>query len=186
MFLAEVAVLLGASFLGDSGRRLSSRSLVSSRALLGSFLVGLCIRLFLCTYALYSFKRHKKQMHVYRSHTFLVKVEMVLPNVWAHPKNVTHQNSLGKQYVHGNCTGLGAWAVEPAGQLRNVGVELFYRLNKLNTDALGFLEHVRDVIPLLLSCYVGKHSAKVEHDTVIERLPKNPLGSFLEKPCRSM
>jgi hypothetical protein len=78
MLLAEVAMLLGASFLGVSSHRLSTRSLVSFLALVTSFLVGLHVGLFLCTYALYSLKRHKKQMHVHGSHTFLVKIEMVL------------------------------------------------------------------------------------------------------------
>jgi hypothetical protein len=49
MLLAEVAMLLGASFLGDSGRRLSTRSLVSFLALIEGFLVGSCVGLFLCT-----------------------------------------------------------------------------------------------------------------------------------------
>ncbi len=84
MLLAEVAMFFGASFLGDSGRRLSTRLLVSFLALVGSFLIGLCIGLFLCTYALYSLKRHKKQTHFHGSHTFLMKVEVVLPCKWAH------------------------------------------------------------------------------------------------------
>ncbi len=65
--------------------------------------------------------------------------------------------------------GLASWAVVPVGQLRNVGVELFYMLHKLtHTDALGFLEHVHDVVPFLLSCVVGKHDEKVEHHAVIK------------------
>jgi hypothetical protein len=57
-FLAEVITLLSGSFLGDSGRRLSTRSLVFFLALVGSFLVGLCVGIFLGTYALDSPKRH--------------------------------------------------------------------------------------------------------------------------------
>jgi hypothetical protein len=79
MLLAEVAMLLGASFLGDSDRSISARLLVSFCAFVGSFLAGLCAELFLRIYALYSLKRHKKQKYVHRSHTFLVKVELVLP-----------------------------------------------------------------------------------------------------------
>jgi hypothetical protein len=112
-----------------------------------------------------------KQMHVYGSHNFLTKVEMVLPCKWAHPMNMTCQISLGEWYVHGNHTGLGTGAVESAWQLRNEGVELFYTLHKLTqTDALGFLEHFLNVIPLLLSHAVGKHSdsEKVEYHAVIE------------------
>ncbi len=95
MFLAEVAIFLEADFLQDSCHSLSTRSLVSFLALVGSFLVGWCVGLFQCTYMLNSLKRHKKQTNVYRSHTFLVKVEKVLPCKWAHPKNVTCQVSLG-------------------------------------------------------------------------------------------
>ncbi len=142
MFLAELSMLLDASFLGgDSGRRLSISSLVSFLALVGSFLVGLCIGFFLGTFMLNSFERHEKQTYVHGSHTFLVKVELILTPMWAHPSNVTHQISLCDWYVHGNCTELGAWVVEPARQLHNVGVELFYMLHKLtHADVLGFLE----------------------------------------------
>jgi hypothetical protein len=74
MFLAEVAMLLSASFLGDSGHRLCTMSLVSFLALVGSFLARLCIGIFLRTYALYSLEKHKKQMHVHGSHIILMKV----------------------------------------------------------------------------------------------------------------
>ncbi len=84
MFLAEVAMLLGASFLGVFDCSLSTRSLVFFLAFVGSFLAKLCVGLFLRTYALYSLERHKKQMHVHGSHTFLVKVEVVLPGKWAY------------------------------------------------------------------------------------------------------
>jgi hypothetical protein len=71
----------------------------------------------------------------------------------------------GKRYVHGNCAGLGAQAVIPARQLCNhVGVKLLHMLHKLtNADALGLLEHVCDVVPLLLSRIVGEHGEKVGH-----------------------
>jgi hypothetical protein len=67
LLLAEVAMLLDANFLWNSGCRLSTRSIVSCLALVGSFLV-----------VLNSLERHKKQTHVHGSHTFLVKVEMIL------------------------------------------------------------------------------------------------------------
>ncbi len=58
---------------------------------------------------------------------------------------------------------------EPAWQLCNIGVDLFFMLHKLmHADALGFLEHVCDVESFLLSCGVGKHGEKVEHHAVIE------------------
>ncbi len=119
-------MLLGASFLGESDCRLSTRWLVSFLALIGSFLAGLCIGLYLRTCALYSIERHKKQTHLHGSHTFLMKVEVVLPCKWAHPQNVTHQISLSEWITHLNCGGFGTWAVVPAWQLHNVGVELLY------------------------------------------------------------
>ncbi len=132
-------------------------------------LVGLCIAAFLGTYVINSLKRYKKQTNVHGSHTFLVKVEMILIRMWAHPKNVTRQISLDKRHVHGNHAGLGAQAVEPAGQLHNVGVELFYMLHKLtHTDALGFLEHICDEVILLLSRVVWKQGEKLEHHAVIK------------------
>ncbi len=71
MFLAEVPMLLSAKFLWDSGHRLSTRLLVSFLALVGSFLVGLGIGLFLCTYTLNSLEWHKKQTDVNGSLPFL-------------------------------------------------------------------------------------------------------------------
>jgi hypothetical protein len=137
--------------------------------LVGSFLGALCVGSFLGTYALNSLERHEKRTYGHGHHTFLVKVELILPHIGAHSKNVTCQISLGEWYVNGYCTGLGAWAEKPARWLCNVGVELFYTLHKLrHADALGLLENVRDVVPLLLSHIVGKHSEKVEHHAVIE------------------
>ncbi len=98
-----------------------------------------------------------------------MKVELILPHMWALPKNVTCQISLGKWYVHGNCIGLGTWAEEQAGQFHNVGVELFYTMHKLmHADALGLLEHVCDVVMLLFIGIVGKHGEKAEHNAVIK------------------
>ncbi len=42
-------------------------------------------------------------------------------------------------------------------------------LHKLmNADALWFLQHVRDVVPLVLSRIIGELGEKVEHHTVFE------------------
>ncbi len=89
MFLAEVAMFLGACFLGNLAHRVGARPLVTLVALVRSFLVGLCIGSFLSTYVLNSLKRQEKQMHVHRCHTFLMKVELILSHMWAHPMNVT-------------------------------------------------------------------------------------------------
>jgi hypothetical protein len=64
MLFAGVAMLLGASFLGDSGHRLSTRSLVFILALVGSILIGLYISLFLGTYVLYNLKRDMRSKHM--------------------------------------------------------------------------------------------------------------------------
>jgi hypothetical protein len=61
MLFVEVAMLLKVDFLGDSGHRSSTRSLVSCLALDGSFLVGMCVGLFLCTYMLYCLKKCENQ-----------------------------------------------------------------------------------------------------------------------------
>jgi hypothetical protein len=98
-------------------------------------------------------------------------------------ENVTQQISLSKGHIHGNRVCLHAWALVPAGQLRDVGIELFHMLHKLtNTDVLGFLQHVRDVVSLLLCRVVGEHSEKVEHDTVFERLSQHSPGPFPGQP----
>jgi hypothetical protein len=108
MFLAMVAVFFGTSFLRDSGTVVSTRSLCTllfavqrfliakSNGLFGSFLATLlavqgflvarCVGLigyFLATYTLDCLERQKGPMHVHRSPTFLVKVELILPRVWA-------------------------------------------------------------------------------------------------------
>ena len=118
-------MLLGVSFLWDSGRRFSTRLLVAFLAIGGSFL-RLWAGLLLGTYALKSLKRHKRQMHVERHHAFLVEIVLVLPLKWTHPKNVTPQFTLGEWNVCWNCSGIGTWAVVEAWHLQDVGIELLY------------------------------------------------------------
>ena len=89
MFLAEVAMLLGSSFLWNFVSRLCTRSLVSFLVFRRSFLSGLCIGSFLGTYALNGLKALKKRTHVHGIQSFLMKIELILPHMWAHPKNVT-------------------------------------------------------------------------------------------------
>jgi hypothetical protein len=89
MFLAQVAMFLGASFLGNLAHRLGMRSLVTFLAFVRSFCVGLYVGFFLDTCRLNSVERHKKQTHVNGCHTFLVKGELFLPRVWGHSKNMT-------------------------------------------------------------------------------------------------
>ncbi len=148
----------------------SSTGLLSScLVLVRSFLSGLRMGFLGGTHMLNSLERNLKIMHVHWSHALFLQVELILPLVRTHPENVTPQISLGERNVCRCHSGDVARAVVPAGQLRNVGVELLYALYKLAcANPLGLFEHVGKVVLLLLSCVVGKHSEKVEHDTVIE------------------
>ncbi len=53
-------LLVGASFLGDSGRRFGTRLLLAILVLGGSFFGRFCLGLLLATYVLNSLKRRKK------------------------------------------------------------------------------------------------------------------------------
>jgi hypothetical protein len=185
MLLAQVAMFLGTYLFWDSGTfsiRLLRTLLLAVQRFLVARRVGL-LGSFPATYALDSLKRLMEQMHIHGSTTFLVKVVLVLPRVGTHSENVTRQISLGEGQVHRNRVGLHAWAIVPAEQLQDVGIELFHTLHKLmNADALGFLQHVRDVVPLLLCCVVGEHGEKVEHGTVFERLACHSPGPFSGQP----
>ncbi len=85
MLLAKVVVFLSMSFLRGSGTMVSTRLLRTFFSLCKAFSsrgVGL-FGSFLATYALDCLERQKEQMHVHRSPTFLVKVELILPRVRA-------------------------------------------------------------------------------------------------------
>ncbi len=108
-------------------------------------------------------------MSIHGSHALFLQVVLILPLVQTHPENMTCRISLSELNVRQHHTGDVAWAVVPAGKLRNVGIELLYALYKLGyANPLGLLEHVGKVVLLLLSCVVGKYSEKVEHVAVIE------------------
>ncbi len=98
-----------------------------------------------------------------------MQVVLVLPLVRTHPENMTCQISLGEWDIHRHHAGIVARAVVPAGQLCNVGVELLYALYKLAyANPLRLLEHIGKVVFFLLCWVIGKHSEKVEHNTVVE------------------
>ena len=119
-------------------------------------------------------------MHVHRIPTFLVKVELILPHVRTHSENLTHQINLVEGQAHRNCGHLHIWAVVSAGQLQDLGVKLLHTLHKLtNADVLGFLQHVCDILPLLLSHAIGEHGEEEEHHTVFKRLVQKSPGSLL-------
>ena len=84
MLLAKAAMFLGTSFLRNSGRSVSTRSLRTLFLAVQSFHVGKSSGSFLATYTLNSLKRQEKQTHVHGSPTFLVKVEQILAHVRAH------------------------------------------------------------------------------------------------------
>jgi hypothetical protein len=86
MLLAKVTVFLGTSFLWDSGTMVSTRLLRTLLLAVRSFLVARRVGFvgsFPATYALCCLERQKERTHVHRSPTFLVKVELILPRVWA-------------------------------------------------------------------------------------------------------
>ena len=123
----------------------------------------------LSTHALNRLKRSLKRTNVHGSHPFLVEVVLILPLMQTHRENATCQISLGERNIHRCHAGDVAWAAVPAGQLRNVGIELLYALYKLvYANPLGLLEHVGKLVLLLLSCIVRRHSEKVEHDAVVK------------------
>jgi hypothetical protein len=70
-------------------------------------------------------------MHIHGSHTLFLQVVLILPLVRKHPENVTRQISLSEWNIRRCHASNVAWAIIPAGQLRNVGVELLYPLYKL-------------------------------------------------------
>jgi hypothetical protein len=166
-------------FLGNLLCSSSNGPLGSCLALLKSFLAGWRMGFLLVTHALNSLKRSLKRMHVHGSHPFFVEVVLILPLVRTHPENVTCQISLGERNIHRCHTGIVAWAVVPAGQLCNVGVELLYALYELMyANPLRLLEHIRKTVFFLLSRVVWKHGEKVEHDAVVEGLTQKSPWAF--------
>jgi hypothetical protein len=83
------------------------------------------------TYALDSFERNLKRMHVHGSHTLFLQVVLVLPLRQTHPENVTRQISLGEWNIRRRHASIVIWAVVPSGQLHDIAVELLYALYEL-------------------------------------------------------
>ncbi len=135
MFLAKLTGLLDADFLGNLLCSSSTGPLGSCHALL-----MLSCRI---THVLNSLERSLKRTHVHGSHPFLVEVVLILPLVRTHPESMTCQISLDERNICQCHNGIVAWAVVPAGQLRNIGIELLYVLYKLTyANPLGLLEHL--------------------------------------------
>jgi hypothetical protein len=108
-----------------------------------------------------------------------LRVLLVLPLVWTHLENVTCKISLSEWNVCQHHASIVTWAVVPAGQLRDVGIELLYALYKLTyTNPLGLLEHVGKLVLFLLSFVVWKHSEEVKHNAFVERLTQKSPWAF--------
>jgi hypothetical protein len=169
MFLAQLARLLKSDFLGNPHRGSSTGPLGFCLILVRSFFTGWHKGFLVSTYALNGLERRVKSTHVHGSHALFLQVVLVLPMVRTHPEYVTRQISLRERHIcrHHACTV--AWAVVPAGLLRNVGVELLYALYKLAyANSQRLLENIGKVILFLLCCIVRKHCEKVEHNAVVK------------------
>jgi hypothetical protein len=98
-----------------------------------------------------------------------LQVVLILPLVQTHPENVICQINLGEWNIRRCHANIVAWAVVPARQLHNLGIELLYMLYQLTyANPLELLEHIGKIILFLLSCVVWKHSEKVKHNAVIK------------------
>jgi hypothetical protein len=169
MFLAQLARLLKMDFLVSLLHGTIAGLLGSCFILVRSFLAGWLMGFLWGTYALNSLERSLKRMHVHGSHTLFLQVVLILPLVQKHPENVTCQISRGEWNICRRHESIVAWAVVPAGQLRDIGVELLYALYKSTyANPLGLLEHVGKVVFFLLSCVVWKHSEKVGYNAFVE------------------
>ncbi len=153
MFLAQLARLLKTDFFVSLLRGTITEPLGSRLVLVRSFLSGWRMGLLRGTYMLNSLKRSLKRMHVHGSHTLFLQVQVVLvpPLVRTHPENLTRQISLGEWHIRRCHARIVAWAVVPAGQLHDVGVELLYALYELAyANPLGLLEHIGKVVFFVL------------------------------------
>jgi hypothetical protein len=147
MFLAQLARLLKMVFLVSLLGGTIIGPLGSCLILVRSFLSRWSVGFLMGTYALDNFKRNLKRSHVHGSHPLFLQVVLVLPLVWTHLENMTCQISLGERNICWHHASIVAWAVVPAGQLHNVGIELLYALYKLvHANPLGLLEHIGKVV----------------------------------------
>ncbi len=169
MFLAQLARLLKTDILVRLLRGTITGPLGSCLLLVRSFLAGWCMGFLMGTYTLDSFKRSLKRTHIHESHTLFLQVVLVLPLVRTHPENVSQIRTR---------------AVVPAGQLRDVGVELLYALDKLAyANPLGLLEHVGKVVFFLLRAALFGNTVRRWNITHLSNdSRKSPLGPFLDTP----
>jgi hypothetical protein len=122
IFLAQLTGPLKTDFLGSLLCGSSTGPLSSCLILARSFLAGLRMGFLGGTHVLNSIERCLKRMHVHESHAIFLQVVLIVPLVRTHPENMTRQISLGEWHICRCHAGDIAWAVVPAGQLRNVGI----------------------------------------------------------------
>jgi hypothetical protein len=180
VLLAQVAMLLSkANLLRHMDRSLGTREFLPFLALVRRLLGRFQFALLVGTHMFNRLQRSEKQAHVYRSHTFLVKVVLVLPLDRAHTQHMSPQLSLREWDILGLGAGVRVGAVVEARHLGDVGVELLYTTYKLtHLDALGLLKYVRDIVLFLLSCIDGKRSEKVKHHAIVEQLARRSPWAF--------
>jgi hypothetical protein len=92
MFFTQVAMLLKADFLGNSGRRIGTRAFLPFLALIGRllrFLVRIQLALLVGADAFDHFQQSQKQAHVYWHHALHIHVVLVLPLDRAHTQHMS-------------------------------------------------------------------------------------------------
>jgi hypothetical protein len=89
MLLAQVAMLLKANLLWHTDRGLNIRSFLTFLALVRRLLGRFQFALLVGTHAFNRLQQSEKRAHVYQSHTFLVKVVLVLPLDGSHTQHMS-------------------------------------------------------------------------------------------------
>ncbi len=188
IFLAQLARLFKTDFLVSLLCGTITGPLGPRLILVRSFLTGWLMGLLMGTYTLNSLKRSLKRTHVHGSHTLFLQVVLVLPLVRTRPENMTCQISLGEWNICRRHAGIVAWAVVPAGQLCNIGIELLYELYKLAyaNPLLGLLEHVGKVFFSCSTALLGNTVKRWNITHSPNDSCKSPLGPFLDTLLRSL
>ncbi len=143
MLLAQVSMLFEANLLWHTDHSLGTRAFLPFLALVRRLLGRFQFALLVGTHVFNRLQRSEKQVHVHRSHTFLVEVVLVLPLDRAHTQHMSPQLSFREWDVLGLGAGVHVGAVEEARHLGNVDIELLYMTYKLtHVDTLGLLKYV--------------------------------------------
>jgi hypothetical protein len=99
---------------------------------------------------------------LFLDHLLKFFLELILPNVWAHPENMTCQISLGNQHVHGICGPFYGWALVPAWHNPPKTVPYYigtFGVPGIKTDTTRRVLKVRPRLDLqkadVVSCYIS-------------------------------